>query len=149
MFQLVQCRVNIGARGDTIVVTDPPVTYPEYLLLRYIHGEGAVTEPCDAGEVDVDDIEERRRLGQKYGDKLVGEIFPGAFARLPARGDMPTIEEHREIIRAADEAASAVRAKQKGKAGTKPTTKPAGAAPAGKQVDLGAADTSVDGVKKD
>lgn len=136
--QLVQCKIAIGGQKDTVVVTDPPITYAEYLVMRMIHGDEAVTEACETGTVDVDNDEERKRLLYRFGKDVVNTIFPGAFAKLPERGDMPTLAEAQEVARAAEDAASAARAKQKKKA----------AAPKVPSVDLSGLPSDVSGAKE-
>lgn len=114
-FQLVTALVNLGSRNETIVPLDPPVTYPEYLVLRAIHGSGAVTDPVDVGDLEEDrsDEEERRRLAVRFGDEVVKELFPGALAKLPERGDLPTLDEVKAVREATEKAKAEARAKAK------------------------------------
>ncbi len=148
--QLVICLVDLGGLHETVVTTDPPVTYPEYLVLRYLHGDANVTEPREAGEADITSEEERKRLCQKFGDKVINEIFPGSFSRLPERGDMPTVKEFQEVANAIAAAAAETRAKQRSKTtkAAKPIDLEDGepkrkTGKAGKPVDLSGADTQV------
>ena len=96
-FQLVTAMVNIGGSADrnTVVALEPPVTYPELLVIKYLHGENSVTDVIDVGDLKEErgNDEERNRLRGKYGDELVKELFPGALSRLPERGEFPTVEQ--------------------------------------------------------
>ena len=68
--------LNVVARGAS-----SPVTYPEMLLLRLIHGGSQwVTNIYDVGHVERDDAQERGRLVDLYGAKLVEGAFPGLSA---------------------------------------------------------------------
>lgn len=85
-FQLLSC--NIALAGDILNVVARhafnPVTYPEMLVLRYLHGETAVTDIFDVGYVERDEAEERDRLVGVYGNTTVREkMFPGAGTRIP------------------------------------------------------------------
>jgi hypothetical protein len=79
-FQLLSCDVALG--GDMLNVVargaSNPVTYPEMLLLRLIHGGAQwITNIYDVGHVERDDAQERGRLVDLYGAKLVDGAFPG------------------------------------------------------------------------
>jgi hypothetical protein len=85
-FQLLSCDVALA--GDILNVVARhafnPVTYPELLVLRYLHGENAITNIFDVGHVERDEDDEFKRLMETYGGETVREkIFPGAGARLP------------------------------------------------------------------
>lgn len=86
VFQLLSCDVALG--GDILNVVARhqfnPVTYPEMLILKFIHGQDAVTNIVDVGATERDDADEGKRLSETYGDELVrGKLFPGAGTRLP------------------------------------------------------------------
>jgi hypothetical protein len=85
VFQLLACDVALG--GDILNVVArhefTPVTYPEMLVLRFIHGETSVTNVFDVGYVDRAEGEEKKRLSETYGDALMKKLFPGAAVRLP------------------------------------------------------------------
>jgi hypothetical protein len=86
-FQILVCDVALDGdiRQNVHRGVDNPVTYPERLLLEFIHGPDSVTEIRDIGTVERPMRDERTRLGSTYGDKVVSEVFPGhaAVARLP------------------------------------------------------------------
>lgn len=86
VYQLLQCEIALG--GDILNVVARhaliPITYPELLVLRYLHGQNAVNEIFDAGAVERDDAYEMQRLTETYGYETVREkLFPGAGNRLP------------------------------------------------------------------
>lgn len=86
VFQLLSCDVAIG--GDILNVVARhafnPVTYPEMLILKFIHGQSAITDIYDVGHVEREDADEMQRLQETYGYKVVREnMFPGAGVRLP------------------------------------------------------------------
>jgi hypothetical protein len=86
VFQLLQCEIALG--GDILNVvarhSGIPITYPELLVLRYLHGQNAVNEIFDAGAVERDDDYEMQRLTETYGyDTVRDKLFPGAGTRLP------------------------------------------------------------------
>lgn len=90
--QLITCTVALAGDIRNTVVRDAfsPVTYPEYLLLQMMHGEGAVSDAHDIGTVDRTPDEERKRLSYIYGEKLVATAFPGVGFQFPfANGRIP------------------------------------------------------------
>jgi hypothetical protein len=105
-FQTLSVFINLGGDRDNVVhrIPEDPVTYPEMIVLRTIHGgEDHVYGLVEVGSVDRDDAVERERLALKYG-KIVSEVFPGAIMSLPA-GDtsIPTLAEVAEANGAAKE----------------------------------------------
>lgn len=85
-FQLLECHVAIG--GDILNVVHrhahTPVTFPELLVLRYVHGENSVTEVFEVGHIERDEAAEYARLCQVYDAAMIREkLFPGAAFRLP------------------------------------------------------------------
>lgn len=86
-FQLLSCEVALA--GDVLNVVARhafiPVTYPEMLVLRYIHGGESITKIIDVGYVERSDAEERERLIVAYGRETIQDkMFPGIGTRLPA-----------------------------------------------------------------
>lgn len=84
-FQVLECLVALG--GDTMNVVhrgeDNPVTFPELMLLQYVHGEDAVTDAFELGTDERDNGSELDRLRITYGSKSVQDVFPGTKPRLP------------------------------------------------------------------
>lgn len=88
--QLVECDVILGADARTIVNLRgrDAVTIPEIDVLQHVHTFG--------GDEDVEVVinkrhygfdvrsakEEKLRLSQKYGKKIVDHLFPGAVPRM-------------------------------------------------------------------
>jgi hypothetical protein len=82
--QLLSCHIAIAGDDNSIIVrdTDNPVTYPEMLVLKALHGGEHVRHIEDIGEVERDNEEERARLNEIYGLDIVRQCFPGV-------GDVP------------------------------------------------------------
>lgn len=85
-FQLLACDVALA--GDILNVVARhrfnPVTYPEMLTLRAIHGQNAVENVFLCGHVIRDEETERNRLVAIYGEEIINKrMYPGAGARIP------------------------------------------------------------------
>jgi hypothetical protein len=82
--QLLSCHIAIAGDDNSIVVRDidNPVTYPEMLVLKALHGGEHVRHVEDVGEVERDNETERARLNEIYGLDIVRQCFPGV-------GDIP------------------------------------------------------------
>jgi hypothetical protein len=83
-FQLLTADITLGGSDGSgsinVVSRGPfnPVTYPELILLRVIHGGAQwVTNIFDCGHVERTDEQERSRLIDLYGMKNVTDVFPG------------------------------------------------------------------------
>lgn len=128
-FQLLTGLVNLGGDRDNVAFrgTDNPMTYPEMLVLRHVHGrEGSAEDHVfdleEIGEVERSVGEERLRLMGRYGAKAVNEILPTSLpdAMFPARDDkLPSADD----VLAAKNAAAKVLAERKAKKDTKPDAK--------------------------
>lgn len=81
---LVTCKVALGGDTRQVVVKGKhnPVTYPEFLVLGFIHGEHAVYDMQVVGELEREPIEEKQRLRNKYGP-IVEQVFPGIAPQFP------------------------------------------------------------------
>ena len=86
-FQLLVCDVAVGGDIRNVVHrgVDSPVTYPETLILEFVHGPSTVTDVRDMGEIERSQDDEMLRLKKIYGPDLVNQLFPGALAQLPMR----------------------------------------------------------------
>ena len=86
-FQLIECMVALAGDPLNIVhrASDTPVSYPEMLLLQYLHGDDSVTDAHELGHEERDNADELARLRVTYGAKAVTDVFPGARPRLPAQ----------------------------------------------------------------
>lgn len=120
-FQTLTATINLGADRDQQVVrgTDNPITFPESLILRTLHGGDEHVHSLlsftghPLGE-DRSHEEERDRLKGLYGEKIVEAIFPTAMLALPVSDPrLPSMEEAEAARAAAEEAAKKVRAKRK------------------------------------
>jgi len=92
-FQLLSCIVALGGdqNNKTAKGFDRPVTYPEYLVLQYLHGEASVLDVKEVGRIERSDREERDRLTYVYGGVVV-ELFPGLQPRMPVEDSFPVCE---------------------------------------------------------
>jgi hypothetical protein len=105
VYQLLECHVALAGDILNVVHRDEyrPITYPELLVLRYMHGENAITDIYDVGAVERDDEREMERLCLTYSKELVKDrLFPGAGIRLP-NGDnryKPRVVEIKQLAAA-------------------------------------------------
>lgn len=85
-FQLVVCDVALNGdiRQTVHRGIDNPVTYPETLVLEFIHGPSTVTDVRAIGEIERPMDEERKRLERIYGKDNINQLFPGVVTPLPA-----------------------------------------------------------------
>jgi hypothetical protein len=84
-FQMLECMVALAGDDDNIVhrSADNPVTYPELLVLQYVHGADAVSDVHELGTEERDNQDELDRLRRTYNAAAVKDVFPGANPRLP------------------------------------------------------------------
>lgn len=107
-------RGNVAFRGN-----DAPMTYPEMLILRHIHGAEGSGDDHVYGleEIDRRDInisEERLRLMQTYGTDAVNAVIPTSIpdAMFPLKDDKIATADD---VAAASAAAAKVLAERKSK----------------------------------
>jgi hypothetical protein len=72
--KLYNCKVRLHANPND-EVRRRHVTAAEVRVLRKLHGEDAVIEISEAGETDRNHDQERDRLAQAYGEKVVTSLF--------------------------------------------------------------------------
>lgn len=79
-----KCRLNLAGQNCHIVAYNEfnPVTWPEVQVLMALHGEENVMDimPISIGEVYVG--QEKERLVQIYGRRIVEACFPGRAFRM-------------------------------------------------------------------
>lgn len=123
--QYVTALVDLGMRHDTVVQIEPPVSYPEFLVIQAVNGGSAsTTDVCETHvDPDGDAVSERERLVVKYGKPAIDELFPGVLARIPERGDFPTVEDMLAAKNAAAAAKARVLSNAKASGGKKPAPK--------------------------
>ena len=91
MFEQIKCDIAIN--GDSrSVITKKPVSIPEVVVLRHIHGDDSVTNISVLGQWDHDDESERDRLGKMFGDARIIEIF-NQYGELPKSFQDARIED--------------------------------------------------------
>lgn len=85
--QIIECLVAVAGDTQNIVHRgeDTPITYPEMLVLQYLHGDDAVSDAFMLGTEERDNDDELARLRTTYGAKAVQDVFPGAKPRLPTK----------------------------------------------------------------
>tara|TARA_B100000963_G_C22360664_1_gene551434 strand:- start:81 stop:449 length:369 start_codon:yes stop_codon:yes gene_type:complete len=91
VFEQIKCDIAIN--GDSrSVITKKPVSIPEVVVLRHIHGDDSVTNISVIGQWDHDDEGERDRLGKMFGDARIIEIF-NQYGELPKSFQDARIED--------------------------------------------------------
>jgi len=88
-FQLLKCAINIGGTGETIVYRDEtnPISYPEYLIMCYMHGDDSVDEVQEVGTLTMSNLDLLHHLNMTYPAEAVHQCFPGARPNLPTGSD--------------------------------------------------------------
>src|SRR5262245_36128507 len=80
------CTVQIAIAGDIQQVMHrnqyDPVSWPELDVLRFVHGEDAVTSIKVIARVDQDQRDERERLTLMYGRQPIEACFGARNARI-------------------------------------------------------------------
>ena len=86
-FDLINVQIALGGDIRAVVakaVPENPVTWPEYQILAFIHGEGSMRGAEISGEtVTRTAAEERERLMGLYGEEAIKEVFGGRAGTLP------------------------------------------------------------------
>lgn len=88
-FQLLGCSIALGGGKETIVVRNKfhPVSYPEFLVLQFLHGDDAVTDATEVGTVTMPNNDMLHHLQLTYPKEAIQQCFPGARPNLPTRSD--------------------------------------------------------------
>lgn len=85
--KLYTCKLHVAGdiRSVTIKGERNPVSYPEILVLRAIHGDDAVRdiEPCKDQRPGRSEAGEPGYLAARYGHGLVQQMFPGVRPQMP------------------------------------------------------------------
>jgi hypothetical protein len=73
------CRAEIAIGGDPRNIFSAgefaPISWPEILILQYLHGDDSINNVEPFTKVDQSPRAERQRLLSKYGEKAVTEVF--------------------------------------------------------------------------
>jgi hypothetical protein len=85
-YQLLTC--NIALAGDLMNIVarhaHRPVTYPELIVLEFLHGENSITDVFECGYTEERDArEEKARLVNTYGPVVELQLFPGHNIQMP------------------------------------------------------------------
>lgn len=88
-FQLLTARIMIAGSKDSVVYrgTHNPLSYPEILLMQYMHGDDAVSEVEEVGTLSMPNNDLLHHLRLTYPLTAVDRCFPGARPNLPVRSD--------------------------------------------------------------
>lgn len=92
--QVFDCKVRLAGN----VLNEVPksgVSAPEVILLQHIHGNDAVVGLSLVSDTARRDAEERDRLNQEYGEKVVKEVF--GITSLPLPTELSGYGEDEEI----------------------------------------------------
>ena len=119
-FQLLAAMINLGSSRDDVVYRGPdePVTLPEVLVLRAVHGgEEHVHSLVSLGTVERDPREELARLTSLYG-AIAEKVFPSIGGQ-PSLPDVDTSIPDLEEVEAANAAAEKARADSRAKKAAK------------------------------
>jgi hypothetical protein len=89
-YQLLTCSIALaGDLGNVVVRGDwKPITYPELIVLEFVHGENAITDVFECGYTEErEPREEKERLMIVYGKGLADQLFPGHAIQLPVANE--------------------------------------------------------------
>lgn len=89
-FQLLSCRIMLAGSKDSVVYrgTHNPLSYPEVLIMQFLHGDEAVSEIAEVGTLTMSNNDLFHHLQMTYPMEAVKECFPGARPNLPVRDDV-------------------------------------------------------------
>lgn len=79
--QTATAEILLNGELSTTVVK--PVTAPEAVVLRHLHGNDALVNVKFLEDRSVSNAEEIERLKMTYGDDVFAKVFPGALPSLP------------------------------------------------------------------
>jgi hypothetical protein len=89
-YQMLTCSVALAGDLGNVVVRGAwnPVTYPELIVLEFVHGENAITDVFECGHTEErEPREEKERLMIVYGKGLADQLFPGHAIQLPVANE--------------------------------------------------------------
>ena len=108
--QYCRCRINLaGQNCHTIILNEyNPVTWPEVQILMQLHGEENVMDIAPVGIGEVWPSNEKTRLVNRYGVRVVEACFPGRNFRMEymmtAETDLPRYDENGQMVEPLDAA---------------------------------------------
>jgi hypothetical protein len=106
-FQLLSCRIQLAGSKDSVVYRGAhnPLSYPEILIMQFMHGDDAVTEIAEVGSLNMSNLDLLHHLQLTYPKEAVQQCFPGARPNLTARSD--EFPKARAVLLAAQDARDA------------------------------------------
>lgn len=88
-FQLLTARIMLAGDKDSVVYrgAHAPLSYPEILVMQFMHGDDAVSEIEEIGTLSMPNNDLLHHMRQTYPMNAVDRCFPGARPTLPTRSD--------------------------------------------------------------
>jgi hypothetical protein len=88
-FQLLSCSIMLAGSRDSVVYRDAfnPLSYPEILIVQFLHGDDAVNEIEEVGTLTMSNADLLHHLRMTYPQEAVQQCFPGARPNLQTRSD--------------------------------------------------------------
>lgn len=88
-FQLLTARIMLAGEKDSVVYrgAEAPLSYPEILIMQFMHGDDAVSEIMEVGTLSMPNNDLLHHLRVTYPLGAVDRCFPGARPNLPTRSD--------------------------------------------------------------
>lgn len=88
-FQLLAARIQLAGSKDSVVYRGAhnPLSYPEILLMQFLHGDDAVDGVEEVGTLSMSNADLLHHLQMTYPLAAVDRVFPGARPNLPVRSD--------------------------------------------------------------
>lgn len=106
-FQLLTARIMLAGEKDSVVYrgTHNPLSYPEILVMQFMHGDDAVSEITEVGTLSMSNNDLLHHMRMTYPLGAVERCFPGARPNLPVRSD--EFPKSRDVLMDAQEARQA------------------------------------------
>lgn len=105
-------KVLIHINGEPFNVVEKPLTAPEIVIIRRLHGADSVQDPVRIEDRATSNGDELNRLREVYGDAIVTECFPGAMPQLPATLSAVGIATEEPEVKPVAKAAKTVSSKE-------------------------------------
>jgi hypothetical protein len=112
-FQLLSCSIMLAGSRDSVVYRDAfsPLSYPEILIMQFLHGDDAVNEIEEVGTLTMSNPDLLHHLRMTYPAEAVQQCFPGARPNLQTRDD--SFKKSRSLLMERQDARDAEDAEKK------------------------------------
>jgi len=106
-FQLLKCSIMLAGSRDSVVYRGEhnPLSYPEILIMQFMHGDDAVNEIEEVGSLSMSNTDLLHHLRMTYPSEAVNQVFPGARPTLPSGSD--EFSKSRAVLKDAQDARDA------------------------------------------